>query len=151
MNTLIRIALLGLSLLVGAVQAADPLLITAGSDRATPIAVVPFGWQGGSVLPQDMAEIIGNDLYNTGMYAPIPRQNMISLPTSPAEIIYRDWQALGAQYVMVGSIVPSGARLQVQFALFNVATQQQVMTGSVSGGTDQLRCLLYTSPSPRDS
>lgn len=143
MNTLIRIALLGLSLLVGAVQAADPLLITAGSDRATPIAVVPFGWQGGSVLPQDMAEIIGNDLYNTGMYAPIPRQNMISLPTSPAEIIYRDWQALGAQYVMIGNITPAGGRLQVHFALFNVATQQQVMTGSVSGGTDQLRDMAH--------
>lgn len=143
MNTLIRIALLGLSLLVGTVQAADPLLIVGGSDRATPIAVVPFGWQGGSVLPQDMAEIIGNDLYNTGMYAPIPRQNMISLPTSPAEIIYRDWQALGAQYVMIGNITPAGGRLQVQFALFNVATQQQVMTGSVSGGTDQLRDMAH--------
>ena len=143
MNALIRIALLGLSLLVVTVQAADPLLISSGSDRATPIAVVPFGWQGGSVLPQDMAEIIGNDLYNTGMYAPIPRQNMISLPTSPAEIIYRDWQALGAQYVMIGNITPAGGRLQVQFALFNVATQQQVMTGSVSGGTDQLRDMAH--------
>ena len=143
MNALIRIALLGLSLLVCTVQAADPLLISNGSDRATPIAVVPFGWQGGSVLPQDMAEIIGNDLYNTGMYAPIPRQNMISLPTSPAEIIYRDWQALGAQYVMIGNITPAGGRLQVQFALFNVATQQQVMTGSVSGGTDQLRDMAH--------
>ena len=34
------------------------ILVTSGSDRATPIAVVPFGWQGGSVLPDDMAEII---------------------------------------------------------------------------------------------
>jgi TolB protein len=23
------------------------ILVTSGSDRATPIAVVPFGWQGG--------------------------------------------------------------------------------------------------------
>lgn len=40
---------------------------------------------------------------------------------------------------MVGSIVPSGGRLQVQYALFNVATEQQVLTGSVAGTTDQLR------------
>lgn len=40
---------------------------------------------------------------------------------------------------MVGSIVPSGGRLQVQYALFNVATEQQVLTGSVAGGVDQLR------------
>ena len=143
MNTLIRIALLGLTLLVGSVQAADPLVVTTGSDRAIPIAVVPFGWQGGTVLPEDMATIIGNDLRNSGMYEPIARQNMISLPTQASEIIYRDWQAIGAQYVMVGSIVPSGARLQVQYALFNVATQQQVVAGTVGGTTDQLRDMAH--------
>lgn len=143
MNTLIRIALLGVALLVGSVQAADPLVVTTGSDRAIPIAVVPFGWQGGTVLPEDMSTVIGNDLRNSGMYEPIPRQNMISLPTSAAEIIYRDWQALGAQYVMVGSIVPNGGRLQVQFALFNVATQQQVVAGTVGGTPDQLRDMAH--------
>ncbi|GAB1615461.1 Tol-Pal system beta propeller repeat protein TolB [Pseudomonas kermanshahensis] len=115
------------------------ILVTSGSDRATPIAVVPFGLQGGSVLPEDMAEIIGNDLRNSGYYSPIPRQNMISQPSQASEVIFRDWKALGAQYVMVGSIVPSGGRLQVQYALFNVATEQQVLTGSVAGSVDQLR------------
>ncbi|WPC03907.1 Tol-Pal system beta propeller repeat protein TolB [Pseudomonas benzenivorans] len=143
MNTLMRIALLGLAMLVGGVQAADPLVITSGTDRATPIAVVPFGWQGGTVLPEDIAEIVGNDLRNSGVFEPIPRQNMISLPTQASEVIYRDWKALGAQYVLVGSMVPAGGRLQVQFALFNVATEQQVLTGSVGGGTDQLRDMAH--------
>lgn len=117
--------------------------VVSGADRAIPIAVVPFGWQGGNVLPEDMAEIIGSDLRNSGVFEPIPRQNMISLPTQAAEVIYRDWQALGAQYVLVGSIVPNAGRLQVQFALFNVTTQQQVMTGSVGGGVDQLRDMAH--------
>ena len=143
MNNLIRIALLGLVMLVGSVQAADPLVISQGADRATPIAVVPFGWQGGSVLPEDMSEIIGNDLRNSGYFEPIPRQNMISLPTQASEVIYRDWKALGAQYVLVGNIVPNGGRLQVQYALFNVNTEQQVMTGNVGGGTDQLRDMAH--------
>jgi len=142
-NTLIRIALLGLALLAGTVQAADPLVISGGNDRAIPIAVVPFGWQGGTVLPQNMAEIIGNDMRNSGIFEPIPAQNMISLPTQASEVIFRDWKALGAQFVMVGSIVPAGGRLQVQFALFNVATEQQVMAGNVSGGVDQLRDMAH--------
>jgi TolB protein len=142
-NNLIRIALLGLVMLVGSVQAADPLVISQGADRATPIAVVPFGWQGGSVLPEDMSQIIGNDLRNSGYFEPIPRQNMISLPTQASEVIYRDWKALGAQYVLVGNIVPNGGRLQVQYALFNVSTEQQVMTGNVGGGTDQLRDMAH--------
>jgi TolB protein len=142
-NNLIRIALLGLVMLVGSVQAADPLVISQGADRATPIAVVPFGWQGGSVLPEDMSQIIGNDLRNSGYFEPIPRQNMISLPTQASEVIYRDWKALGAQYVLVGNIVPNGGRLQIQYALFNVNTEQQVMTGNVGGGTDQLRDMAH--------
>lgn len=143
MNTLIRIVLLGVAMLVGSVQAADPLVITSGTDRATPIAVVPFGWQGGTVLPTEMSEVIGNDLRNSGYFEPIPRQNMISLPTQASEVIYRDWKALGAQYVLVGNIAPAGGRLQVQFALFNVTTEQQVMAGNVSGSTDQLRDMAH--------
>jgi TolB protein len=142
-TTLIRIALLGLMLLASAVQAADPLLISGGNDRAIPIAVVPFGWQGGTVLPENLAEIIGNDLRNSGTFEPIPAQNMISLPTQASEVIFRDWKALGAQFVLVGSIVPSGAGLQVQFALFNVATEQQVMAGNVSGSVEQLRDMAH--------
>jgi TolB protein len=138
-----RIVLLSLTMLVGSLQAADPLVISTGTDRATPIAVVPFGWQGGTVLPEDMAEIIGNDLRNSGVFEPISRQNMISLPSQASEIIYRDWKALGAQYVLVGNIVPSGGRLQVQFALLNVATEQQVLTGSVGGTPDQLRDMAH--------
>ncbi|WP_437881550.1 Tol-Pal system beta propeller repeat protein TolB [Pseudomonas sp. LRF_L74] len=119
------------------------ILVSSGSSKAIPIAVVPFGWQGGTVLPEDMATIVGNDLRNSGMYEPIPRQNMISLPTQGSEIIYRDWQALGAQYIMVGSIVPQGGRLQIQYALFNVATQQQVVAGTVGGTPDQLRDMAH--------
>src|SRR5690606_22391402 len=142
-NSLIRVALLGLALLAGTVHAADPLLITSGTDRATPIAVVPFGWEGSTVLPEDMASIIGNDLRNSGIFEPIPRQNMISLPNRAEEIIYRDWQALGAQYVLLGSLVPVSGRLQVQFALFNVTTQQQLLAGSVTGTNAQLRDMAH--------
>ncbi|MCY1329101.1 Protein TolB [compost metagenome] len=139
MINLIRIALLALVALAGLARAADPLVVSTGTDRAVPIAVVPFGWQGGNVLPEDMSTIIGNDLRNSGYFEPIPRQNMISQPAQASEVIYRDWSAIGAQYVLIGSIVPAGGRLQVQYGLFNVATQQQVLTGSVGGSTDQLR------------
>ena len=143
MNILMRIVLLGLTMMVGVVQAADPLVINTGTERATPIAVVPFGWQSGSVLPDDMADIIGKDLRNSGVFEPIARQNMISLPTQASEVIYRDWKALGAQYVLVGNMVPNGGRLQVQFALFDVATEQQVLAGSVGGGVDQIRDMAH--------
>ncbi len=144
MRNLLRGMLVLICCLAGmAVADEKNILVTSGSDRATPIAVVPFGWQGGSVLPDDMAQIIGDDLRNSGYYSPIPKQNMISLPTQGSEVIYRDWKALGAQYIMVGSITPAGGRLQVQYGLFNVATEQQVLTGSVSGTVEQLRDMAH--------
>ena len=114
-------------------------MISSGNDRAIPIAVVPFGFQGGNVLPEDMSNIIGNDLRTSATFEPLPRQNMISQPAQASEVIFRDWKAVGVNYVMVGNIVPAGGRLQVQYALFDVGTEQQVLTGSVTGSTDQLR------------
>ncbi|KIZ52822.1 Tol-Pal system beta propeller repeat protein TolB [Pseudomonas sp. HR1] len=143
MNTLIRYILLGLVLVVGSAQAADPLVISSGSDRAIPIAVVPFGWQGGQPLPEDLANIVSDDLRNSGVFSPIPRQNMLSQPSQASEVIFRDWKALGANYVLVGNIVPNGGRLQINYALFNVSTEQQVLTGNVGGGTDQLRDMAH--------
>ncbi|MBB2895265.1 Tol-Pal system beta propeller repeat protein TolB [Pseudomonas sp. AS2.8] len=143
MNTLIRYILLGLVLVVGSAQAADPLVISSGSDRAIPIAVVPFGWQGGQPLPEDLANIVSDDLRNSGVFSPIPRQNMLSQPSQASEVIFRDWKALGANYVLVGNIVPNGGRLQISYALFNVSTEQQVLTGNVGGSTDQLRDMAH--------
>lgn len=144
MINVFRSFIIGLCCIVSTVMADEAnIRVTSGADRAIPIAVVPFGWQGGSVLPEDMATIVGNDLRNTGMYEPIARQNMISLPTQGSEIIYRDWTAIGAQYVLVGQVAPVGGRLQVQYALFNVTTQQQVVAGNVAGGMDQLRDMAH--------
>ncbi|WP_158896742.1 MULTISPECIES: Tol-Pal system beta propeller repeat protein TolB [unclassified Pseudomonas] len=143
MNTLIRYILLGLVLVVGSAQAADPLVISSGSDRAIPIAVVPFGWQGGQPLPEDLGNVVSDDLRNSGVFSPIPRQNMLSQPSQASEVIFRDWKALGANYVLVGNVVPNGGRLQISYALFNVSTEQQVLTGNVGGSTDQLRDMAH--------
>ena len=59
MRILKRWLLFSVLLCVGVAHAADPLLISGGSDRAIPIAVVPFGWQGGTALPEDVANIVG--------------------------------------------------------------------------------------------
>lgn len=144
MRNLLRGMLVVICCMAG-IAAADEknILVTSGSDRATPIAVVPFGWQGGSVLPDDMAQIVSDDLRNSGYYAPIPKGNMISQPNQASEVVFRDWKAVGAQYLMVGNITPAGGRLQIQYTLFNVATEQQVLTGSVSGTAEQLRDMAH--------
>lgn len=143
MNILKRWLLLSVLLCVGMVQAADPLLISGGNDRAIPIAVVPFAWQGGNALPEDLAEIIGNDLRNSGSFQPIAAQNMISQPAQASEVIFRDWSAIGAQYILVGNITANGSNLQVRYAVLNVSTEQVMLSGEVSGTVAQLRDLAH--------
>ena len=138
-----RWLLLSVLLCVGVAQAADPLLISGGSDRAISIAVVPFGWQGGSALPEDVAQIIGNDLRNSGTFQPIAKQNMISQPAQPSEVIFRDWSAVGAQYILVGNITSSAGRLQIDYAVLNVSTEQVMVSGTVAGSAQQLRDLAH--------
>jgi hypothetical protein len=84
MNTLMRIVLLGLTLVVGAVRAFNPLVISSGTDRATPLLWCQHLARRQCPAPEDMAEIIGNDLRNSGVFE--PRRNMISLPTQASEI-----------------------------------------------------------------
>jgi TolB protein len=124
--------------------AADPLVITRGADRAIPVAVVPFGWSGSTLLPEDPARIIGNDLYNSGFFNPVAREHMISMPSRPDEIIYRDWRAVGAQYLLIGDAIaqPDG-RIQIRYHLLNVTSEEQLHSGTVTGTEQQLRDLAH--------
>ena len=118
--------------------------ITRGTDKATPIAVVPFGWQGGAPLPEDMADITANDLRNSGMFAPIPRGNMLSYPTRDSEINARDWRMIGADYVVVGQVSATGAdAFSLTYSLYNVVREQVVLTRSISGTRTQLRDIAH--------
>lgn len=115
--------------------------ITRGNDKAAPIAVVPFGWQGSTPLPEDMAEIVSNDLRNSGMFAPFDRRNMLSTPTQASEIFPRDWRILGVDYVIAGqvSVDPGSEQYRLQFSLYSVIREEVMMTRTVTGTRSQLR------------
>ncbi|MDM1695778.1 Tol-Pal system protein TolB [Thiopseudomonas alkaliphila] len=142
MKTLKYLISATLLLLSSVLYAADPLVISSGNDRAVPIAVVPFGGSASS-LPEDLAGIIANDLRNSGLFEPIAPQNMISRPATAGEVVFRDWQAIGAQYVLVGNVAVNGSRYQAQFSLLNVSSQEQMAQGTVGGSIEQLRDMAH--------
>src|SRR5690606_1329791 len=123
--------------------AQDAIEITRGTDRATPIAVVPFGWQGGSPLPEDLAQITANNLRNSGMFAPFARENMLSYPTRAEEIFPRDWKMLGVEYVIAGQISSTGSGYSLQYHLYSVPREQVLMSRTVSGSESQLRDMAH--------
>ena len=118
-----RATLLALvSLLFAApVNAQLRLDITQGVRDAVPIAVVPFGGQaeGGA---NDVAAVVANDLRMSGRFEPLERRDMVTRPTSGAEIRYEDWRLLRSDFIVVGRVEPDAAGLAVYFELHNVRT-----------------------------
>ncbi len=100
--------------------------ITNGADQLLPIAVVKFGNQGTEPL-SDIAQIVEDDLKRSGLFAAIPRNVMLSQPTTKEEVFYRNWRLLKADYVLIGSVkLLSGDTYEIEFELLNVLAQKNV-------------------------
>ncbi len=113
--------------------------ITGGTEGAQPIAIVPFGWDGGGGLPADVAEIIAADLHRSGHFAPLPKEDLISQPHEGPRINFADWRALGTPNIVVGKIRPSGGGYMVQFQLFDVFKGVQLTGYSIASNAQELR------------
>ncbi|BFM20974.1 Tol-Pal system beta propeller repeat protein TolB [Gilvimarinus japonicus] len=118
--------------------------ITQGVDNPTRIAVVPMGWGGSSPLPEDVSEIVSADLQRSGQFDPVPRTSMLSFPTKPEDVFYRDWRAMGAEYLLVSSAEQRGGRYFVRYDVFDVLAQRKVISaGKVDGSPEQLRDIAH--------
>ena len=139
--TLFAITLWLVALASGA-RAELTIEITQGVDNPTPIAVVPFVWQGGGASPEDIAAVVDGDLNRSGQFAPVRRADMLGLPSTEAEIYYRDWRAINTEYVLIGR-VSQDAQMRIEFELFDVLRQTRVHTGVVTGPPSEARMLAH--------
>ena len=83
------------------------IVITQGWDSPTRIAVVPFGGpplrdRPGPVATIELADVVAFDLQRSGQFDALPSGDMLSLPTMPEEVLFRDWRILDMDYVVIG-------------------------------------------------
>lgn len=106
--------------------------ITSGADNATPIAIVPFRWQGQGVLPEDVAQIVQDDLQRSGQFKPLARGSMLSMPWQKKEVFFRDWRVSGVEYLVIGKIAPLGVqRYEISYELYDVVRGESLLTQSI--------------------
>jgi len=118
--------------------------ITRGVDNPTPIAVVPFGWLGSGVPPEDIARIVDSDLARSGQFAPVSRRDMLSYPTRGSDLYFRDWRAIDSEYVLIGRFEPAApGRLRLEWQLFDTTREQQIEAGTVNGPAAEARMLAH--------
>ena len=107
-------------------NAALDIEITGGGAQQTPIAVVPFG--NNKIVEYEMAKIISDDLYRSGLFRSLNTQGMANLPTNASDIKYAEWAALQAQAVVVGNVTPlPGGQFNASFQLVDVFKQQPLV------------------------
>lgn len=105
--------------------------ITSGADLLLPVAVVPFGYNGVDALPEDIAQIIENNLARSGLFQPIPRANMLSMPSNGSDVFFRDWRLLKSDYIIIGSIQNlANGQYRISFELLNILTESSVQRRS---------------------
>lgn len=103
--------------------------ITQGMEGAQPIAIVPFGWQGSAALsaPENIAQIVADDLQRSGLFAPIPVSDLPSRPDEGTEVQFRDWRLLGTPNLVIGKVTEVGeGRYSVEFRLFDIFKAAQL-------------------------
>ncbi len=101
--------------------------ITGGSATALPIAIVPFGSEG-YAAPENVSDIISNDLASSGRFAPVEKRDLISQPHESQQVNFADWRLLRSEGLLIGKVSSQdGENYQVQFQLFDVYKAEQLV------------------------
>jgi TolB protein len=128
-----RLLITGLLILLSHNLLANPGLtinINQGNDQAAPIAVVPFGWSGKTLLPVDIAQVIQGDLERSGLFQ--GKTGFLSWPHQQNQVYFRDWQSIGADYLLIGQVETSDLGYKITYELYDVYQQRQLLKQSLN-------------------
>lgn len=119
--------------------------IVNGSASALPIAVVPFGFEGGSVPPEtNPGEVVRADLARSGQFRTLPKNDVVEFPTRQNEVKFATWRLLKQDYLVIGRMSDGAdGALRVEYELYDVAKQQKITDGAISGQRSGLRDIAH--------
>lgn len=119
---IIRICLMIVALWSHVSSAALEIVITEGANSATPIAVVPFRWEGSGALPENLSSVVRADLQRSGRFSPLDSSGLPAYPNSIEQFEPSDWAATGAVAVVMGDVSQiNSTDYRVRFTLVDVA------------------------------
>jgi TolB protein len=98
--------------------------VNKGEVKPLPIAIPAFGGQRGA----DIAQVISANLERSGLFAPIDPKAFIEHDLSVAvQPRFADWKAISSQALVNGQVTVEGGRLRVDFRLWDVYSEQQLL------------------------
>ena len=98
--------------------------INRGDVKPLPIAIPAFGGSQGA----EIAQVITGNLERSGLFAPIPQSAFIEQTLDVnVQPRFPDWKTINAQALLNGQVTVEGGRLTVNFRLWDVYAQQQLL------------------------
>lgn len=135
-NAFAALALVVLTALAAPSRAILTVEITQGVDDPVRIAVVPFAGD----APENVARVIRDDLARSGLFEPLPVEDMLSLPSTRRAVFFQDWRVLGVDHLLIGRAREAEAgRWEVAYELYDVVNGRQSATDSRIVSTGALR------------
>ena len=135
-NALSALALVLLTVVAAPARAILTVEITQGVDDPVRIAVVPFAGD----APENVARVIQEDLARSGLFAPLPVEDMLSLPSTRQAVFFQDWRVLGVDHLVIGRVRPTeDGRYEVAYELYDVVRGRQTGTDARTVPADALR------------
>jgi TolB protein len=99
--------------------------VNRGDVQPLPIAVPAFG---GGQVGADIAGVIGANLQRSGLFRPLDPGSFIEKDLSAAvQPRFPDWKQINAQALVNGMVTVEGGRLKVDFRLWDVFAEQQLL------------------------
>ena len=98
--------------------------VNKGDVQPLPIAIPAFTGQRGA----DIAQVITGNLERSGLFAPIDPKAFIEKDLTVAvQPRFPDWKTINAQALINGQVTVEGGRLRVDFRLWDVYSEQQLL------------------------
>ena len=123
------------------VRAQLEIEIVHGNASQLPIAIVPFQWRSASPPPvTTVSEVVSNDLYRSGLFAPVDEADMVDRPVDAESIRFGTWRLLKVDYLVIGWVNDSpGGGYDIVYQLFDVNTQERLLSQITTVGPGDLR------------
>ena len=116
----------------------EKIIIDRGYDDQTRIAIAPFAAPDGA--DASIADIVSFDLARSGQFDALSPEQMLSMPSHPEDIVFRDWRIQGVEYIVIGRQWRTATGdLAVAWHLFDVFNERELMAESIEAPPDKLR------------
>ena len=121
--------------------------LTQGSVKPTPIAITNLFSDNSRFdkIGKNISNVISDNLERSGLFTPLDKKAFIQSNESLAEQPrFEDWKIIKAQHLVAGKISGSNGKISVEFRLYDVFQQKELIARKYETNELQVKVVILT-------